>query len=165
MSLTTLNNAIRQGNERTRGDGATGLSLGNQSNLSDIHDDKPGRIKILFLNNSLKIKGRITGGIVSEIEGSPLGWNEILCSQVPEGINHLLRVHMRIMHEPPGMVGSDGEEGIADVRKVPAYFPIADKITAVPAKIDLCLGGDQHITCPKRAVNTLPNTPGPVLCR
>ena len=101
----------------------------------------------------------MTGGIVSKLEGSPLGWNEILCSQLLKGINRLVRVHMCIMHKPPGMVGSEGEESIADVPKAPAYFPIADKIPAVPTKIDFCLRGNQHIACPQRRVHILPNTP------
>ena len=106
-------------------------SLRNHLNLSDIHDDEPGRIEIHFPHNSHEIEGRISGGAVPETKGSPLGRDEIPGTEVPECLQCLKCVHVSVMHEPAGMVGGHREERITDVRKSPSDFPVADEITAV----------------------------------
>lgn len=50
------------------------------------------------------------------MKGAPLGGDKIFCPQFLKAFDSFRDVHVLVVHEPSGMVGCGGDEGIIDAR-------------------------------------------------
>jgi hypothetical protein len=70
-------------------------------------------------------RGRLVEGLVGQLEGAPVHGEEVPGAQIEEGLDGVLGVHVLGLHEPPGLVGADGQH-----RDVDRADPLADELEA-----------------------------------
>ncbi len=97
------------------------------------------------------------------MKGAPLGGDKIFCPQFLKAFYSFRDVHVLVVHEPSGMVGCGGDEGIVDARIfLPGLFEPFE-IAGIPAKIKSCGRRYQQPGHPQAFVSALIDAHGPVL--
>lgn len=132
-------------------------------NFTDIHDFKQRGIKVLGLDKAFKFKAGKACRFAAQVKGAPLGGDEVFCPQFLKAFDSFRDVHVLVVHEPSGMIGCGGDEGIVDAR---IFFPglfEPFEITGIPAKIKGGGRRDQQPGDPQTFVPALVDAHGPVL--
>ena len=81
--------------------------------------------------------GREIQRFAGQVEDAPLLGYEDLCSQVKKGSHGLLGIHVVALHEPPGLVGSDGQDGRVQRAELCPVFSESAKVSRVSGEEDL----------------------------
>ena len=133
--------------------------------LADMWNQEFFWIQPVLADVTFKIQYGVPGGIITKLEGPPLGGDEKFGAQINKGLDRLVNIHVCIMHEPARIVGSDGQQCIIYGRILFPELLVADEITTVAAEIDGPFRSHNHITGPQRVVRRFKNPQGPVLGR
>lgn len=81
--------------------------------------------------------GREIQRLAGQVENAPLLGDEDLRSQVKKGPHRLLGIHVVPLHNPTGLIGSDGQDGRVQRAELPPVFPESKKVARVSGEEDL----------------------------
>jgi len=114
-------------------------------NLTTVRDLCTGKVK-------LHMNGRVTFGLITKPERAPVKGNHYFSAKIPETLNRLSSILMRVMHEPPRMESSYRHERIVNAWILCGNFPIQQRITRITADKDSFFAGIYKKRTPQRPV-------------